>query len=143
MNGIGNSLGRSLELKDIVLTSAPSGNEWIWWAAGALAAVLVIVQLFRAAPFSRAHRELSKIRKSSNFPADMNFWLKKYSMIFFGRDSCAGLQGAAWLEFLDMKGGTDFSDSRKIWDEMLYGGRIMTDLEKRELYRECRSRGYL
>ena len=138
MNGIGNSIGRSLELKDIVLTSAPSGNEWIWWAAAAAAIVLVAVQLLRAVPFSHARRELRRIRKSSSFPSDMNFWLKKYAMIFFGREACAGLQGAAWLEFLDMKGGTDFSDSRKIWDEMLYGGRIMTDLEKRELYRECR-----
>ena len=47
MNGIGNSLGRSLELKDIVLTSAPSGNEWIWWAAGALAAELVMQFLIK------------------------------------------------------------------------------------------------
>ena len=138
MTGIGNSIGRSLELKDIVLTSAPSGNEWIWWAAAAAAIVLVAVQLLRAVPFSHARRELRRIRKSSSFPSDMNFWLKKYAMIFFGREACAGLQGAAWLEFLDMRGGTDFSDSLKIWDEMIYGGRIMTESERKELYRECR-----
>ena len=74
MNGIGNSIGRSLELKDIVLTSAPSGNEWIWWAAAAAAIVLVAVQLLRAVPFSHARRELRRIRKSSSFS-----WIRSFS----------------------------------------------------------------
>jgi Domain of unknown function (DUF4381) len=99
-------LGLLARLRDVHPPDSPSW--WPpapgWWIAAALAIVLgVLAWRFGPAAWRRwrLRRRLLAALEDSSSAAEISQVLRRAAILRFPAPECAGLQGAAWLEFLE------------------------------------------
>jgi len=116
------------ELKQLVKPLMPPSAAdawppapWVWWLAGGLVALVVLVAFirwYRSTHIRRyAYAELEAIQKryqqsqdAARYLYEINLLLRRIAVRNFSRDKVAALTGDDWLEFLDWSRGRKRGD---------------------------------
>ena len=111
-------MGASIDdLRDIHLPPPPglwppAPGWWLVLAIGAIVALLLVRRHQRRRPLQCAVRELDTLARAHAHTSDsvelargISRVLRRYALWRFPQDRVAGLSGAAWLQFLDARGG--------------------------------------
>lgn len=108
-------------LDQLVVPTAPQAVSMMphtvgWAVLGALLLALVLwrgwrsLRVYRANAYRRA--ALSELEAAGDNPAKLAEILRRAALVAYGRRNVAGLQGSAWIAFLERTGGEP-------WDETL------------------------
>ncbi|KDM90711.1 DUF4381 domain-containing protein [Photobacterium galatheae] len=138
-----------LQLADLHLPSPPDlwPLAWGWWVSALvfiLSATLIyfIMRQIQHKRRQQSAKKLALIRlKQAGSVSEINTLLRQTALTYFPRSQVAGLNGNAWLAFLDhqlpeqYQGFTAFSDT---WTHAMYAPHVQDDMLNR-----CRSQAVL